>query len=133
AGSKRIAIPLSWLRRPQAIGAGLADLAMRGGLVRNSLDRAFVNTNRRSRERLHHLARAFGIGDPLAVEIVWACRHSAVALAGIDLAGIAAMHQLEEMVFRLSGPACIADQRLGDRRILDAVIVLAAFAERAAV
>src|ERR1700692_2440541 len=107
--------------------------AVRSGLVRNALDRAFLDTHSRSRERLHHFTRAFGIGDPFRIEIVRACRDAAVTLAGIDHAGIAAVHQLEEMVFGLSVAARVADQRLGNRGILDAVIFLAAFAERAAV
>jgi hypothetical protein len=43
------------------------------------------------------------------------------------------MHQLEEMVFRLAGAARVADQLFESCGVLDAVFLLAAFAERAAV
>ncbi len=67
------------------------------------------------------------------VELVRACRDAAVAFAGIDHSGVAAVHQLEEMVFRLAVLARIADQHLRQLGVLDAVFLLAAFAERAAV
>src|SRR5258708_22664515 len=106
---------------------------MRGGLVRNAIDRAFVDAHGGSREGFHHLARAFGIGNPLEIEVVRTRRDAAIAFAGIDHAGIAAVYQLEEMIFGLSGAAGVADQRLRDRGILDAVVLLAAFAQGAAV
>src|SRR5437016_13645852 len=65
--------------------------AMRDFLARDALDRAFLGTNGRSRKRLYHLPRALGIGDPLGIELVWTGRHAAIAVAGVDHAGIAAM------------------------------------------
>jgi hypothetical protein len=42
----------------------------RGLLVRNAVDRAFVGSRGRAGHRLDHFARAFGIGDPLRIEVV---------------------------------------------------------------
>src|SRR5271163_4342901 len=93
-------------------GRGKLSSPMLGALVRDALDRTFLNAHGRAGERLHHFAGAFGIGDPFGIEIVRASRHAAVAFAGIDLAGVATVHQLEQMVLGLSGASGIADQRL---------------------
>src|SRR6266566_3212548 len=107
--------------------------AMRDLLCRDALDRTFLGAHGGSRERLHHFPGAFRIGDPLRIELVGTGRDAAIAVARVDHAGVAAMDQLEEMVLRLAGRARVADQRLGELGVLDAVILLAAFAERAAV
>src|SRR5882757_98972 len=102
-------------------------------LVRDAVDRTFLGTRSRPGHRLDHFPRPFGIVDPLLVEIVGTGRDAARAFAGIDHAGVAAMHQLIEMVLRLPGPARIADQALRELRILDAVFLLAGLAQRTAV
>src|SRR5579883_6905 len=102
-------------------------------LIRDAFDRAFLGADGRARQGLDHGARALGIGDPLLVEVIRADRFAAHILAGVDLAGVAAMHQLEEVILRLHVAPRIADQRLRELRILDAHILFAAFAERAAV
>src|SRR5437764_8295284 len=107
--------------------------AMSDLLVRDALDRTFLGAHRGPRKGFDHLARSFGIRDPFRVELVGTGRDPAIAVARIDHAGIAAMHQLEEVVLRLAGLAGVADQRLGELGVLHAVILLAAFAERAAV
>jgi hypothetical protein len=56
-----------------------------------------------------------------------------VAFARVDLAGVAAVQQLEQVVLRLAVLAEVADQALGQRGVLDAHVLLAAFAQRAAV
>src|SRR3982751_6282097 len=101
--------------------------------MRQPFDRALFDANGTPRDGLHILSRLIGITHPGRIEIERACRDALVALAGIDRAGVAAMQQLEEMVLGLAGPARIPDQRLRQRRILDAVILFTAFAERATV
>src|SRR6187549_2996638 len=71
-------------------------------LVRNAVDRAFVGPDGRPRHRLDHFAGAFGIVDPLLVEVIGTGCDALRAFAGIDHAGVAAVHQLEEMVLRLA-------------------------------
>src|SRR5437899_4515754 len=113
-------------RRPHLVVA-------RRALIRDALDRAFGGPRGRTGHRLDHVPRAFRIGDPVLVEIIGAGRDAARALAGIDHPGVAAMDQLVEMVLRLAVAARIADQMFRQLGILDAVILLAALAERAAV
>src|ERR1700733_1611374 len=128
ATMRRATIRLPAIRLPGARG-----LAVAGRFVRNTVDRAFLGADRGPGERLDHFACGFGIGDPLRVELVWARRIALVAVAGVDLAGVAAVQQLEQMVLRLAGAAEIADQRLRQRGILDAVFFFAALAQGAAV
>src|SRR3546814_4273447 len=45
-------------------------------LVRDPFHRAFVGTDGRASQRLDHLPRALGIGDPFGVEVVRAGRHA---------------------------------------------------------
>ena len=82
---------------------------------------------------LHHFAGSFGIGDPFGIEIIGTVGHATIAFAGIDHAGVAAVHELEEVILRLAGAAGIADQRLRELGVLDAVLLFAAFAQRAAI
>src|SRR3984893_7113899 len=107
--------------------------AMSRDLVRNALDRSFLCSHGLAGEGFHHFPRTLGIGDPFVVELVRARRDAAVAFAGIDHSGIAAMHQLEEMVFGLSGPARVTDQHPGTLSVLDDDIFSTALAERAAI
>jgi hypothetical protein len=81
-------------------------------LVGDAVDWAFVGAGGRAGHRLDHFAGAFGIVDPLLVEIVGTGGDSARAFAGIDHAGIAAMDQLIEVVLRLPRAARIANQVL---------------------
>src|SRR3979490_2329063 len=106
---------------------------MGGHLVWNAFNGSFFGPDSLPREGFHHFAGAFGIGDPFVVELVRARRDATVAFAGIDHPGIAAMHQLEEMVFGLSVAPRVADQHLGKLRVLDSVVFLATLAEGAAV
>src|ERR1700748_1383300 len=106
---------------------------MRDLLVWNALDRAFLGTYRGPRKGFDHFPRSFRIGDPFGVEFVRTGRDPAVTVARIDHAGVAAMDELEEMVLRLPGLARVADQCLGELGVLHAIILLATFAERAAV
>src|SRR5258708_6750023 len=108
-------------------------LAMRRHLVRNALDWRLLRSHGLAGEGFHHLSGAFGIGDPFVVELVRAGSDAAIAFAGIDHSGVAAVHQFEEMIFGLSVLARVADQHLGKLRVLNAVLFLAAFAEPAAV
>src|SRR6266700_3236967 len=101
--------------------------------VWNPLNRSFLRPYGLSRKGFHHFARSFGIGDPFRVELIRARRDAAVAFARIDHPGIAAMHQLEEMIFGLSGPACIADQHLRKLSVLNSVFFFAALTERATI
>src|SRR6202171_5626441 len=102
-------------------------------LIRDAVDRTFFSPRGRAGHRLDDFARAFRIGYPLGVEIVGAGRDATRAFAGIDHAGIAAMDQFIEMVLRLAVAAEMADQALRQRRILDAVSLLAGLAQGAAV
>src|ERR1700733_1702362 len=102
-------------------------------LVRDAFDRALVGSDGRPGQRLDHGARAFRIGDPLLVEVVWTDRFTADVLAGIDLAGVAAVHQLEQMVLRLHVAPRIADQRLRELGVLNAHVLFAALAQCPAV
>src|SRR5437868_2469130 len=61
-----------------------------GLLVRDVVHRTFIRPNRRARQRLDHLPRAFWIGDPPLVEVIGTRRDAAVALARADGAGVAA-------------------------------------------
>src|ERR1700675_4015059 len=110
-----------------------ASIIRPGLLVRDAVDRAFLGTRSRTGHGLDHFPRPFGIVDPLLVEIVRTGRDAARAFAGIDHAGVAAMHQLVEMVLRLAGAARIANQALRELRVLDAVFLLAGLAQGAAV
>src|ERR1700730_2999832 len=100
-------------------------------LVWHSLDRRLIRAHGRSREGFHHFARTLGIGNPFVVELVRARRDAAVAFAGVDHSSIAAVHQLEEMIFGLSGPARVADQHLRKLGVLNSVVFLATLPERA--
>src|SRR5689334_8239220 len=104
-----------------------------GHLVRDAVDRALVGADRRTGHRLDHFARALGIVDPFLVEVIRTGRDAFRAFAGVDHAGIAAMQQLEEVVLRLAVAACVADQALRQPCVLDAVLLLAGLAQRAAV
>src|SRR6185437_13863029 len=100
--------------------------AMRGRLlVRDSLDWTFVGSDGRP--------GALGVGDPLFVEVVRAGGYPARVFARVDLARVAPMDELEQVVLRLHVPARIADQSLRQLRVLDTVVLLAALAERAPV
>src|SRR5260370_164876 len=67
-------------------------LAMRQiGRIRNAGDRALLGAWRAARERLHHLAGALRIGDPLGVEVVRTVGDAVGCFARIDLAGVPAM------------------------------------------
>src|SRR6185437_4900345 len=108
--------------------------AMRGRLlVRDSLDWTFVGSDGRPGDRLDHRPRALGVGDPLFVEVVRAGGYPARVFARVDLARVAPMDELEQVVLRLHVPARIADQSLRQLRVLDTVVLLAALAERAPV
>src|SRR5260370_42395651 len=73
------------------------------------------------------------MGGPRLIESVGAGCEAARPFAGIDHAGIAAMDQFIEVVLRLAVAADIADQVLRQPRILDAILLLAGLAQRAAV
>src|SRR3984893_3019449 len=105
--------------------------AMGRDLVRNALDRSFLCSHGLAGEGFHHFARTLGIGNPFVVELVRARRDAAVAFAGVDHSSIAAVHQLEEMIFGLSGPARVADQHLRKLGVLNSVVFLATLPERA--
>src|SRR6266849_136844 len=107
--------------------------AMRGHLVWNSLDRAFLSPDGRSRHRFDHLAGTFRIGDPVLVEFVRADGVTASVLTRVDHAGIAAVHQLEEVVLRLHVAPGVAYQRHRELGVLYAVLFLATFPQRAAI
>ena len=77
--------------------------------VGDAVDRALLGAHGAAGDRLDHLARAFGVVDPLRVEVVGAGGHALVALAGVDLAGVAAVQQLEQVVLRLAVAAEVAD------------------------
>src|ERR1700683_5808701 len=77
-------------------------------LVRDAFDRPLVGSDGRPGERLDHGARAFRIGDPLLVEVVGTDRFAAHVLAGIDLAGVAAVHQLAQMVLSIHVATIVA-------------------------
>src|SRR5262245_2695138 len=70
----------------------------RGLLVRNAFNRALFGPDRRPRQSLHHGACAFGIGDPFLIEVVRTNCLTSYVLARIDLAGVSAMHKLEQMI-----------------------------------
>src|SRR6266700_3846867 len=129
-----LTIPRTMRREPADPGVGRCDLVVaRRGLIRDAVDRAFSGARGRAGHRFDHVPRAFGIGDPVLVEIIRASRNAARAFAGIDHAGIAAVNKLVEMVLRLTGTARVTDQVLRQLRVLDAVLFLPALTERAAV
>src|ERR1700688_2691162 len=66
-------------------------LAVSGHLVRNAFDRSLLGSDVLSGEALHHFTGAFGIGDPFRVKLVRTGRQAAVAFAGIDQSGVAAV------------------------------------------
>src|ERR1700730_4150596 len=92
------------VRRPEA-----QRLTMCRALIGNALDRTFFSADRRTRQRLDRGAGPFGIRDPFFVEIVRADRFAAHILSRVDLAGVAAVEQLEEMVLGLHVAPGIAD------------------------
>ncbi len=102
-------------------------------LRRNALDRTFLGSYRGPCNGLDHFAGAIGICDPLLVKVVRTYGFTTNVFTRVDLAGIAAVYEFEEMIFRLHVVARVADQRLGECGVLDAVILLAALAERAAI
>src|SRR5262245_32158872 len=67
-------------------------------LIRNAGNRAFLGAHGWPGQGFDHLLGAFRIGDPLLVEVVRASGHALVALTRVDLARVAAMQQLEQMV-----------------------------------
>src|ERR1700722_12942166 len=91
--------------RANTATAGFLVSAMRDLFVWNAFDRAFLHADGRARERLDHFAGPLGIGDPFVVELVRTRRDTAISVAGVDHAGVAAVDQLEEMVLRLAGTA----------------------------
>src|SRR5579875_2915022 len=108
--------------------------AMRGRLlVWNSLDWALLGANRRTGDRFNHRAGRFRIGHPLLIKVVGTHRLAARILTRIDPPRISPVQQLEEMVLRLHVAPRVANQRLGELRVLNAVLLLSAFAERPAV
>src|SRR5882724_6495758 len=107
--------------------------AMSGHLVRNSLDRAFLGPDGRSRHRFDHLTGTFRISDPVLVEFVRADGVTAGVLARVEHAGIATVHELEEVILRLHVASGVTYQRHRKLRILYAVLFLATFAKRAAI
>src|SRR5664279_4387715 len=70
-------------RTPTREISGL-ELAMSRHLVGNSLDRRLFGSHCGPGKGFHHLAGAFGIGDPFVVELIRTCRDAAVTLTGID-------------------------------------------------
>src|SRR5690606_38292440 len=74
--------------------------------------------------RVHH---------PGAIELERAVGHPAVAVTGVVDAGVPAVQQLEQVVLRLVVGARVADLRDRQLGVLDAHLLLAAFAEGAAV
>ena len=80
--------------------------------IRKAFDRRFCGPDGLPRERLDTFARAFRIVDPLAVELVGTGRHALITFTRIDQAGIAAVQQLEQVVFALAVLAEVADQAL---------------------
>src|ERR1700733_2108574 len=76
--------------------ASSLELAMSRYLVGNPVDRRLFGSHGGSGKGFHHLAGAFGIGDPFVVELIGTRRDTAIAFAGIDHPGVTAMHQLEE-------------------------------------
>ena len=101
--------------------------------IGDARDRTLFRTHGWTGKGFDHLARAFGIIDPLRVEVVWAGCDTLMVLAGIYFAGVAAMQQLEQVIFGLHIFACITDQRCRQLRVLNAHILLAAFAHGAPV
>src|SRR5260370_18161969 len=106
---------------------------MRGHLVWNSLDGAFVGSDGRSRHRFDHLAGTLRIGDPVLVEFVRADGVTASVLTRVDHAGIATVHELEEVILRLHVASGVAYQRHRKLGVLYAVLFLTTFAQRAAI
>src|ERR1700724_3826312 len=98
-------------------------LAMRRYLVRNSLDRRLLRSHGLPGKGFHHLPGTFRVSNPFGVELVRTGRDPTVAFAGIDHSGVAAVHQLEEVIFGLSVLACVADQHLRQLGVLDAVVL----------
>src|SRR5690348_16051183 len=66
-------------------------------LVRNAFDWALFGPNRRTRQSLHHSARAFRIGDPFLIEVIWTNSLASHVFPRIDLARVSAVHKLEQM------------------------------------
>src|SRR5579859_1401220 len=79
-------------------------------LVGNAGNRRFVRADSGAGDRFHHLAGCVRIGDPFLVEVVGACGHTLVAFVGVDQAGVTAVQQLEQVVFRLHVLARVPDQ-----------------------
>src|SRR5450830_900106 len=99
------------------------------------------NTRHRTLRRAGGLARnRFDLGacrlrivDPGLVEIEGTIGHAGRRFAGVDLAGVTAMQQLEQMVLRLPVAARVADRADRQFGILDAHLFGLAFAQGAAV
>src|SRR6516225_11078593 len=104
-----------------AMGSGL--------LVRNAFNRALFCPDRRTRQSLHHGARAFRIGDPFLIEVVRTDCLTSYVLPRIDLARVSAMHKLEQMILRLHVPTSVTDQRLGKLGVLNPHILFSALAQ----
>src|SRR5260370_12406978 len=102
-------------------------LVMRRHLVRTALDWCLLRSHGLAGEGFHHLSGAFGIGDPFVVELVRAGSDAAIAFAGIDHSGVAAVHQFEEMIFGLSVFARLAVQHLEKLPLFHSVPLLASF------
>src|SRR5690606_34897277 len=74
----------------------------RSAVVGDALHRTLRSTHRGTGQRLDLLLRSEGVGDPLLVEVEGALRHALGAFVRVDLAGVAAVQQLEEVVLGLA-------------------------------
>src|SRR6516162_603784 len=105
----------------------------RGLLVWNAFDRALFGPDRRTRQSLHHSARAFRIGDPFLIEVVWTKGLASYVLSRINLARVSTMDKLEQVILRLHVATRVTDQRLGKLRILNTHVLFAAFTQGPAI
>src|SRR5690606_19651101 len=87
----------------------------------------------RTGQLLDVVARLLGVHHPGAVELERAVGHPAVAVTGVVDAGVPAVQQLEQVVLRLVVGARVANLRDRQLGVLDAHLLLAAFAEGTAV
>src|SRR6476469_2123238 len=130
----RLGCRLSHPRLRSGVFDGSQLTRIRGTLIlaheRDALDRTFLGSYALPRDRSNSITRSVRIFDPTAVEVVWAFRQAVTVLLRVDHAGVPPVKQLEEVVLRLPMRAKIADQELGEGRVLDAHLLLAALAER---
>ena len=108
---------------------GSLDIVVVNGHVSAHVDEDGASGGVRQRRGLHRAARALRIVDPLAVELERTSRYAVDVLAGIDLARVAAVQQLIEMVLRLHVLAGIAQQADREFGVLNAHLLGPAFAQ----